>query len=169
MRLAHLEVVECLTQELLSAGVLAGAETLFHCAHERLVEVAGEGRTRVVAEDADEHDGVVLHMRLLAPVLGEKGADLLGGGGGGGGRGFSGLDDDGQVQHLLAAARRAAGLAEEAHRPPRDGLGRVDGRIGKVAAAGAAVAAYPRRVSLGNLGSFVDLDRSHFCSGAASW
>lgn len=113
VRLVDLHRVQRLPQNLLCAPILAIPQQLFDRLDEALVEAARERGTRVVREDAHEHDGIVLDGGFRGIVATEVAFDLLSGGLGGGGRGFGGFDDDGEVEDFLVAIAVVCRLAEE--------------------------------------------------------
>ena len=100
--LVALERVKRFVDQLRDAGVVAVAQQVLDRVGKGLVEVLGKGGAGIVGQDADEHDGVVLHVGPVVVVLGQEDAHLTGGGGGGGGAGNGGLDDGGQVEDFLA-------------------------------------------------------------------
>jgi hypothetical protein len=75
---------------------------MLHGIGELLVEVFGEGWARVVGEDANEHDGIVLDMRSLVVLLGEELADLRGCCGGRRRAALSCFDDGREMEDFLA-------------------------------------------------------------------
>lgn len=75
---------------------------MLHCVGERLVEVLREGRARIVGQDANEHDGIVLDVCARVVLLGEELADLGGSGGGGRRAGLGGFDDGGEMEDFFA-------------------------------------------------------------------
>lgn len=107
-RLVRLQLIQRLSQYLLCASILAVSEQLFHGADECFVEVTGERRSRVVAQYANEHYGVVLDMWSGRVLAGQELADLLCCSCGCGRGGFGGFDDDGKMENLLAAGGHAA-------------------------------------------------------------
>lgn len=127
VRLVDFHGVQRLSQNLLCASILAISQELFNRLDEALVEAARERGTRVVREDAHEHDGIVLDGGFRGIVATEVAFDLLGGGLGGGGRGFGGFDDDGEVEDFLVAIAVVGRLAEEADAARCVCFGRVYG------------------------------------------
>ena len=121
MCFVHLKTIQRLPQYLLRVRILAIPQQLLHSPHKLPVEVPRKRRARVVGEDADQHDRIVLDIWLRAPFSRQKASDLLRGSGGGGWRGFGGFDDDGEVEHFLAAVAVRAGLAEASD--AADGVG----------------------------------------------
>jgi len=73
--------------------IFASSQQLLDVLDEALVKALGECRSWVVAQDAHQHDGIVLYVRLGRIVAGEELFDLLCGGCGGNGRGLGRLDD----------------------------------------------------------------------------
>jgi hypothetical protein len=83
--------------------ILASSQQLFHSLDETLVKAARECRSRVVAQDANQHDCIVLYGRLRGIVFAEEALDLLGSGRGGGGRGFGSFDDHWKMKDFFVA------------------------------------------------------------------
>jgi hypothetical protein len=75
---------------------------MLHRIGELLVQVLGKGRTWVVGEDPDEHDGIVLHMGARVVVFGQELADLGSCRLRCGGARDGGLDDGGQVEDFFS-------------------------------------------------------------------
>ena len=106
IRFVLLQSVECLAQYLSHARIASMSQQILDCIGKVLVEVLGEGSSRVVGEDANEHYGIVLGMGASVILFGQKLADL-----GSGRRCCAGtcdgrLDDGGQVQDFLALDSR---------------------------------------------------------------
>lgn len=68
---------------------------------ELFIQMLGEGRTGVVGQNPDEHDGIVLDMWLGVVFFGEEFANVLGGYLSGDGTCDGGLDDDGEMEHFF--------------------------------------------------------------------
>lgn len=101
--LVSLERVEGLHQHLADVAVAAVAQQLLGGIEELLVvEVAREGRARVVGQDARQHDGVVLPRRLGRVVAVQELADDARALGGRGGGRLGRLDDRREEGDLVA-------------------------------------------------------------------
>jgi hypothetical protein len=96
------ESVEGLHQDLADTGVAASAEKLLRGVDKLFIDEAGEPLARVVGENADEHDGVVLARGLgpivLGHVLADQARTLFGGDGRRNGR----FNDRGEVDNIVA-------------------------------------------------------------------
>jgi hypothetical protein len=69
---------------------------------EALVNVLGEGLTRVVGQDAYDHDSIILYMRAGIVLLGEELANLCGRRCCSAWTCDGGFDDSGEVEHFFA-------------------------------------------------------------------
>ena len=78
VRLVRFQRVQCFSQDLLYARILASFEQFPDNIHEFAVHVACESLPRVVRENAYEHDCIVLHMWSCRVLFGEKLPDLMG-------------------------------------------------------------------------------------------
>ena len=80
------------------------AQEILYRVGKGLVQVLGKRGPRVVGQDPDEHDGIVLDMGTIEVVLGEEGANLSRGGGGCIWAGDGRLDNGGEMEHFFALA-----------------------------------------------------------------
>ncbi len=122
----HLKTIQRLPQYLLRVRILAIPQQLLHSPHKLPIEVPCERRAGIIGKDADQHDRIVLDIRLRAPFFRQEASDLLRRSGGGGWGGFGGFDDDGEVKHFLAAVAVRAGFAEASDAADGVGFGGVD-------------------------------------------
>jgi hypothetical protein len=111
--LLQIQRLKRLAQDLLHTLVLAIPQQLLHRVRELLVQVSRERGPGVIGQNADKHDGIVLHVRATVIVLGQELAYLLGGDLGGCGAGFGSFDDNGKVEDLLTLVVGSARFAEE--------------------------------------------------------
>lgn len=109
--------------------IFASPQQLRDVLDEAFIKALGECRSWIVAQDAHQHDGVVLYVRLGHIVTAKVMFDLLCGGCGGDGRGLGRLDDDRQVEDFFVAVGVWGGLAEEADAASGVRFGGVDGSI----------------------------------------
>lgn len=70
--------------------------------HELGIDVAGEGMTGVIGQNADEHDGIVLHVARGAGWVGQQLADAIRGFLCGVGAGFGIVDDRGEMEVFVS-------------------------------------------------------------------
>jgi hypothetical protein len=94
--------------------IFASSQQFLDVLNKALVKALGECRSWVVAQDAHQHDGIVLYVRLGRIIAGEEAFDLLRGSSGGDGRGLGRLDNDGEMEDFFVAIGVWSGLAEEA-------------------------------------------------------
>ena len=111
--------------------VLTSSQQLFYSLDEALVEAAGESWPRVVAQDAYQHDGIVLYRGFRGIVAAEEALDLLRSGRGGGGRGFGGFDDHWEVEDLFVAVCVRGCFAEQTDATRSICFRRIDRRRGR--------------------------------------
>jgi hypothetical protein len=96
-----LKGVQDFSQHVLRIHVATFAQEGADGADELGVDMAGEGGARMVGQDPDEHDGIVLGvLRLcgLGEVVANQGDGLFGSSRGG----LGGLNDGGEVQEVIA-------------------------------------------------------------------
>lgn len=129
VRLVYLHRVQSLPQDLLGARILASSQQLFHSLDEALVEASREGRPRVVAQDANQHNSIVLDVWLFRIVATEEVLDLLCGGGSGDWRGLGCFDYDREVEDFFVAVGVGGSFAEKANAARSVCFGRVDGCV----------------------------------------
>lgn len=110
--------------------IFASSQQFLDVLDKALIEALGECRSRVIAQNAHQHDGVVLNMRFGSVVATEEAFDLLCGGCGCNGRRLGCFDDDRKVQDLFVAVGVWGGFAEKADAASGIRFWRVNGSIG---------------------------------------
>lgn len=95
------EVVERLHQQLLHTQVLPPSRQVLDSLYEFGIDVPGERPARVVGQNADQHDAVVLHVRRCVVVAGQELADQGASFSGGRGRGLAGFDDAREIENFF--------------------------------------------------------------------
>lgn len=104
-----IERIQCLAHEVLDAQVSRVPQKILDRRHELGVEIAREGVAWVVDQDADQHEGVVLHVGGGACRVGEELADSNGGLSGCRGTGLCILDYRGEVDEFVSVLEEVSG------------------------------------------------------------
>lgn len=70
--LVSLESVESFHEDLLDTGIPSNAQELLHRLNELGVKIPGESLARVVGQNSDEHDRIVLYVGFGEVVFGQE-------------------------------------------------------------------------------------------------
>lgn len=108
---------------MLHMPIAPASQELLDCCDELAVKVLGEAMTRVVGEDAHQHDRIVLDMVRGLDRSGEVFANAHGGLFGGCGARLGALNDEREVNELISLLERGFQLATRSQQAPSTGGG----------------------------------------------
>lgn len=109
-------MLQRLAEDLLDTHIAAITKKVFDAPNKARIEIASERRARVIREDADQHDRIVLADASRAIGLGQELVDLVRSSMGGSRGRLGGLDDGREVQELIALDRIRERPVSKRHR-----------------------------------------------------